>query len=48
MIILGGLKQCNFDSRWAFKGEVDGRDLRSRRHDFGGSPRAKMMKFHDR
>ena len=47
LMFLGGLKQCDFDSRLAFKGKVDSRDLRSRRHDFGGSTRAKIMKFHD-
>ena len=45
-MFLGGLKQCHFDSRLAFKGIIDSRDLRSRRHDFGGSPRTKVMTFH--
>ncbi len=46
-MFLGGLKQCDFDPRLAFKGKVDSRDLRSRRRDFGGSTRAKIMEFHD-
>ena len=46
-MFLGCLKQCDFDSRLAFKGIIDSRDLRSRRHDFGGSTRAKIMEFHD-
>jgi hypothetical protein len=47
LMFLGALKQCHVASRLACKCKVDSSDLRSRRHDFGGSTRAKIMKLHD-
>ena len=38
---------CNCDPRLAFKAKVDSHETTSWRHDLGGSPRAKIMKFHD-
>ena len=43
----GGLKQWIFDSRGDFKGKVSNDESTSWRHDFGGSPRARIMKCHD-
>ena len=43
----GALTRCFFDSRWAFKVKVGSHESTSWRHDFGRSPRTKIMKFHD-
>ena len=41
-----GLKGWEFDSRWAFQDKVDSQDQARSRCHFGGSPRTKIMKFH--
>ena len=43
----GALTKCFFDSRWAFKVKVGSHESTSWRHDFGRSPKTKIMKFHD-
>ena len=40
-------KGCFFDSGEGFKAKVGSHTSTSWRHDFGGSSRPKIMKFHD-
>ena len=46
LVFWGGLKGWNFDPRGGFKAKVDNQDSTSWGLHFGGSARAKIMKFH--
>ena len=46
-VFWGGLNEWEFDSRWAFKCKVGSQDQARSRCHFGGSPRTKIMKFHE-
>ena len=47
LMFSGALTRCFFDSRWGFIVKVGSHESTSWRHDFGGLPRTKIMKFHD-